>query len=325
MNRSSILSISAMALLGFAFVPSNAFSQQPGTRLITLGTGGGPLPIVSRAESSNLLIVNGALYIIDAGPGVTRRLNRAGINIRNIDNIFITHAHDDHTGGLAELMSIEWSIGRTKPANIYGPLGTETLVNAALQYLTVSADIRISGGTRTVPIARVFAGHDLGTGAVYQDANVKLTTVENTHFHFPLGSPSYGKNKSYAYRFETSDRVVVFTGDTGPSAAVTELARGADLLVSEVTSVEEDVADMVKAGRWQLRTPAEQEAFIRHDTEEHLSTDQVAKMASLAGVKTLVLTHVGSGDPKDDFQRFADQIKKQFSGKVLVAKDLMEF
>jgi ribonuclease BN (tRNA processing enzyme) len=93
------------------------------------------------------------------------------------------------------------------------------------QYLTANSEIRISGGTKSVPIAQILFGHDMGTGAVYQDANVKVTAVENTHFNFPPGSPAYGKYKSYAYRFEASDRVVVFTGDTGPSAAVTELAR----------------------------------------------------------------------------------------------------
>jgi ribonuclease BN (tRNA processing enzyme) len=166
----------------------------------------------------------------------------------------------------------------------------------------------------------------MGTGAVYQDANVKVTAVENTHFHFPPGSPAYGKYKSYAYRFEASDRVVVFTGDTGPSAAVTELARGADLLVSEAGSVEEDIAMLIKSGRWQLRTPAEQASFIRHDTEEHLTTDEVGKMAASAGVKTVVLTHVGPAeDPKDDFKRYGEQVRKYFSGQVLVAKDLMEF
>src|ERR1700674_3106790 len=231
----AFLSIGVVGLAneGVAQPTKVAPSAKTGTRLITLGTSGGPIPAVGRANAANLLIVNGALYVVDAGPGVTRRLARAGIGIRDIDNIFITHAHDDHAGGLAELLSVEWDLNRTKLVNIYGPPGTETLVKAAMQYLTVSSDIRISDGTKTVPIARVFAGHDMGTGAVYQDANVKVTAVENTHFHFPPGSPAYGKYKSYSYRFEASDRVVVFTGDTGPSAAVTELARGADLLVPE--------------------------------------------------------------------------------------------
>jgi ribonuclease BN (tRNA processing enzyme) len=307
--------------------PTNAaLSAKSGTRLITLGTSGGPIPTVSRAQASNLLIVNGALYVIDAGPGVTRRLTRAGIGIRDIDNIFITHEHSDHAGGLAELLSAEWDANRTKPVNIYGPPGTETVVKGATQYLTANSEIRISGGTKSVPIAQILFGHDMGTGAVYQDANVKVTAVENTHFNFPPGSPAYGKYKSYAYRFEASDRVVVFTGDTGPSAAVTELARGADLLVSEGGSVEEDIAMLIKSGRWQLRTPAEQAAFIRHDTEEHLTTDEVGKMAARAGVKTVVLTHVGPAeDPKDDFKRYGEQVKKYFSGQVFVAKDLMEF
>jgi ribonuclease BN (tRNA processing enzyme) len=195
-----------------------------------------------------------------------------------------------------------------------------------MQYLTISSEIRISGGTKSVPIAQILFAHDVGTGAVYQDANVKVTAVENTHFHFPPGSPAYGKYKSYAYRFEASDRVVVFTGDTGPSAAVTELARGADLLVSEVDSVEENVARQIKTGLWQLRTPDEQTSFIRHDIEEHLSPDEVGKMAERAGVKTVVLSHIGaSTDSKDDFKRYGEQVKKYFSGQVLVAKDLMEF
>jgi ribonuclease BN (tRNA processing enzyme) len=223
-------------------------------------------------------------------------------------------------------LSAEYDLNRTKPINIYGPPGTETVVKGAMQYLTVSSEIRISGGTKSVSIAQILFGHDVGTGAVYQDANVKVTAVENTHFHFPPGSPAYGKYKSYAYRFEASDRVVVFTGDTGPSVAVTELARGADLLVSEVDSVEENVARQIKTGLWQLRTPDEQASFIRHDTEEHLSPDEVGKMAERAGVKTVVLSHIGaSTDPMDDFKRYGEQVKKYFSGQVLVAKDLMEF
>jgi ribonuclease BN (tRNA processing enzyme) len=324
----SFIAVSIVALADESMAQTSGGASPPktGTRLITLGTSGGPIATVGRAQSSNLLVVNGALYVIDAGPGVTRRLTRAGIRIRDIDNIFITHEHGDHTGGLAELLSAEYDSNRTKPVNIYGPPGTETVVKGATQYLTISSEIRISGGTKSIPIAQILFAHDVGTGAVYQDANVKVTAVENTHFHFPPGSPAYGKYKSYAYRFEASDRVVVFTGDTGPSAAVTELARGADLLVSEVDSVEENVARQIKTGLWQLRTPDEQTSFIRHDIEEHLSPDEVGKMAERAGVKTVVLSHIGaSTDSKDDFKRYGEQVKKYFSGQVLVAKDLVEF
>ena len=177
-----------------------------------------------------------------------------------------------------------------------------------------------------VPIAKLFFGHDTGTGAIYQDANVKVTAAENTHFHFPPGTPAYGKYKSYAYRFEAPDRVIVFTGDTGPSAAVTELAKGADMLVSEVNSVEEWKERSIKTGRWQSMTPEQQADSIQHMSQEHLTPDEVGKIAARAGVKTVVLTHLpATADPKDEYKRFAEQVKKHFSGQVLIAKDLMEF
>ena len=199
------------------------------TRLITLGTSAGPPPRAHRAQSSNLLIVNGTHYVVDAGDGVARRLAKAGVNVREIGTVFITHHHDDHTAGLGTLLSVAWDQNRTKPIHVYGPPRTVELVTAAVQYFTISAEIRIADGGRSVPIAQVFFGHDVGTGVVYEDANIRVMAVENSHFDFHEG-PAGGKHKSYSYRFETPDRVIVLTGDTGPSDAVIELARGADLL-----------------------------------------------------------------------------------------------
>src|SRR5207344_3002531 len=138
--------------------------QKLSSRFITLGTAAGPSLRPERAQSSNLLTVNGTHYVVDAGDGAARRIAEAGIDPREIGTIFITHHHDDHTAGLGTLMSLAWDRQRTKPIHVYGPPRTEELIKAALQYFAISAEIRIADGGRTVPIAQVFSGHDVGTG-----------------------------------------------------------------------------------------------------------------------------------------------------------------
>jgi len=303
----------------------SAAASKPGTHLITLGTIAGPASRARRAQSSNLLIVNGALYVVDAGDGVARRLAEAGINIRDIGTVFITHHHDDHTAGLGTLMSVAWDQQRTEPINVYGPPGSEALVNAAVQYFTLSSSLRIRDGGRTVPIARVFVGHDRGAGLIYQDANVKVTAVENTHFQFHETGPASANEKSYSYRVETPDRVIVFTGDTGPSDAVTELASGADLLVSEVNSVDARMNEMIRDGRWQVMSERERAGIMTQAARGHLSPEDVGRMAARAGVKTVVLTHLTFTPNEADYAAWADEVRKRFSGRVVVADDLMEF
>ena len=294
-----------------------------GTRLITLGTSAGPPPRAHRAQSSNLLTVNGTHYIVDAGDGVARRLAKAGINVREIGTVFITHHHDDHTAGLGTLLSVAWDQNRTRAILVYGPPRTEELVTAAVQYFTISAEIRIADGGRSIPIAQVFFGHDVGTGVIYQDANIKVTAVENSHFNFHEG-PAAGKHKSYAYRFETPDRVIVFTGDTGASDAVTELAKDADLLVTETSSCQGRMQEMREDGRWQAMSSTEQAGITRQMTQGHMSLDEIGEMAARANVKTVVLSHL-THKRDGDYTPWAAEVRKHFSGRVLVAKDLMEF
>ena len=295
-----------------------------GTVLITLGTRGGPLPTPGRTQSSILLVVNGTPYLIDAGDGATRRIVRAGYDFRRIGKVFITHPHSDHTNGLATLLASQWEYQRREPTDVYGA-GVEALVKGAIAYLTPNAEIRWAEGKR-IKMTDVFRGHDVAPGAVYQDANVRVSAVENSHFNFPPDSPGYGKYRSYSYRFDTPGRSIVFTGDTGPSEALTQLAKGADVLVTEVTAVDEVIEVMKKNGVWQAKTPAEQEGWIRHMNDEHVTPEQVGRMAATAGVKTVVMTHLSpTVDPKDDYQRYVDGAKKFFSGSVLLAKDLMQF
>jgi hypothetical protein len=78
--------------------------------------------------------------------------------------------------------------------------------------MTIHARTRDAAGGRSIANARVFFGHDVRPELVYEDANVKVTAAHA----FRYTGAAAGKHKSYAYRFETPDRVVVFTGDTGP-------------------------------------------------------------------------------------------------------------
>jgi ribonuclease BN (tRNA processing enzyme) len=329
MRRLGTLLALGIGVLGAAPLARDGVAQTAdappkfGTRLITLGTVAGPPPRANRAQSSNLLIVNGTLYVIDAGDGATRRIAQAGFNVRDVGTIFITPHHDDHTAGVGTLMSVAWDNQRTKPINVYGPPKTEDLVKAAVQYFTISADIRIADGGRTIPIGQLFFGHDVGTGVIYKDANITVTAIENTHFDFQKVSAS-ARQKSYSYRFDTPGRVIVFTGDTGPTDALIELAKGADLLVSEANSIEQRMQDLVRSGQWQVMTPEEQVRIKRQMAEGHLGTDDVGRMAARAGVKTVVLTHL-TWKADDDYSTWVDEVKKHFSGPVLIAKDLKEF
>lgn len=323
--------LTAALSLGLAVATDESRAQSAGTKtpatgtqIVTLGTRGGPLPSKDRAQSSNLLVVNGVLYLVDAGDGVTRRIVQAGYDFRQVGKVFITHPHSDHTAGLATLLVSAWEYQRRDPIDIYGG-GVEGLVKGAIAYLTPNAEIRWAEGKKR-PMTELFHGHDVVPGLVHQDGNVKVTAVENTHFHFPQGSPPDGKYRSYSYRFDTPGRVVVFSGDTGPSDALTELAKGADVLITEVTSPDDVVELFKRNGIWQAKTPDEQEGFVRHMKEEHITPEDVGKMAAKAGVKSVVLTHLSpTGDPEDDYQRYADGAKKFFSGPVFVAKDLMRF
>jgi len=142
-------------------------------------------------------------------------------------------------------------------------------------------------------------------GLICSDRNVRVIAAENSHFHLPPDSPA-ARNKSYALRFEAAGKVVVFTGDTGPSEAVTRLAKGADILVSEMAS------------------PADQKnlppRLQLHVEQEHLSPAAVGEMAERAGVGTLVLSHLKSVTPQD-----LAEVRRRFTGKVVAGEDLQRF
>lgn len=297
------------------------------TRLILLGTAGGPIPRKLRSQPANLLVVDGRPYLIDAGNGVARQLDWAGFEPADVRHIFITHHHIDHNADLGALISFDWiednqrNADSAPPVQIYGPPATTFLVKTALDYLSVSARV-FSAETPMVQPEGRFQAHDIDhDGLIYKDDLVRVTAVENTHFNFPPSSAAFGKDKSYSYRFDTPDRSFVFTGDTGPSEAVTKLAEGADVLVTEI----ENIDSMMKSFTGSM--PKDRvDAFRKHLELEHLTPEAVGKMAAAAQVKAVVLTHfTPDGDNETDASLFTKGVRKYYGGPVIAGRDLLEY
>ena len=74
-------------------------AQDGATKLILLGTGGGPRPRTASSASAQVIVSNGVAYVIDCGDGVARQLAFAGVPLTTLRHIFITHHHSDHMRG----------------------------------------------------------------------------------------------------------------------------------------------------------------------------------------------------------------------------------
>jgi ribonuclease BN (tRNA processing enzyme) len=300
------------------------------TKLILLGTAGGPAVYTERSEPANLLIVDGRAYLIDVGYGAVLKLVAAGVSPIDVDAVFITHHHLDHNGDLGSLLNYQWAGGRMAPTEVYGPLGTERLLKAAVDYLSVPADVFGPQMPLAPKPATIMRAHEVTKdGLVYKDKWIKVTAAENSHFVMRNKLPGEWRDKSFSYRVETKDRVIVFTGDTGPSEAVVKLARKADILVSEVIDLD-GIEQSLRDARGPDGAPLSEEAFrsfYDHLTREHLPADDLGKMAAKAQVKMVVLSHlvVQPGGDTAVVEKLAATVRAHYDGPVVVGNDLDTF
>lgn len=300
-----------------------AWGQTARTRLILLGTQGGPNFNLERGETASVLVVDDVPYLVDCGYGAMAALHAAGINFLAIADIFLTHLHDDHVADLAALLSHQWTQGRVAPTTVFGPSGTDALVDGALAFTKANADIRFIDEGRSIrPEPLVAAQVVPATGevnAVFADARIRVSSIENTHF--PDWAKARMPYRSLAYRFDTPDRSVVFSGDTAYSDNVISLARGADVLVAEVIEpviLRQWFDEVVAAGGYQDNP----ENIWTHIADTHLTTEDAGRMAAAAGVGTLVLNHLLPGALREvDDDYYLEGIRRNYDGAVIVGHD----
>jgi ribonuclease BN (tRNA processing enzyme) len=287
--------------------PLGSIARQSKTRLILLGTAGGPRPRPAPSGASQVIIVNDAAYLVDCGDGVARQLTAARVAVSSLRHIFITHQHSDHNADFGNLILLSWA-ELPVPVNAWGPPPIEKMWRSFLELNAFDINTRIADEGRP-PLAPLLRPREITkAGLVMQDDNVKVTAAVVPHP--PI-------EHAFAYRFDTADRSIVISGDTARSDALIALAKGADVLVHEVLWV--PAVDRIAASLPRSTT------LKKHIIDSHTSAEDVGRVAQAAGVKMLVLSHfVPAGDPTVTDQMWLEAARAHFRGAIVVGKDLME-
>lgn len=285
-----------------------------GTKLVLLGTGAGPAPTVpgrSRRMTSNVMLSNGAAYILDCGLGLTNEFARTGLSFHAVRAIFITHHHPDHNIEYGPFLLIGWIQGMPLSVRAFGPPPLKEMTEDYLRSMKTTIGFW-SEDFKMTPLAAIDVQEVAEAGPVMQDDNVKVSAVIVNH---PPVNPALG------YRFDFHDRSIAFSGDTTPLEAVAVMAKGADVLVHEAMNLpatEAYVRRVIAQGR-----PVKLDVFMKHMKADHTPLEDVGRIAEEAGVKTLVLNHLTPAEDSLGDDSWSAPAAKHFKGEIIVAHDLM--
>ena len=279
-------------------------------RLILLGTKGGPRIGKGTAwPTSNLLVVEGKPYLIDAGLGVTRQVCNAGFLPYDIDRIFLTHNHSDHNLELGGFIQTGWTSGPMSEMKIYGAPGVANLMEHFLLGQSFDINIRVKDEGAT-DLREIVTWEEISEGAVYEDERVKVSCLRV--IHPPV-------HHCYAFKFETAAGTVVFGADTTYFPPLADFAKDATILVHEAMFVPgaKKICEYMKPVKPTLWD---------HFEASHTACEDVGRIATQAATRHLVLNHYvpDIGDRGTTAEDFEKAVGTTFDGKITVGRDLME-
>ena len=278
-------------------------------KVVLLGTKGGPRMEKGLSWSTcSVIEVEGHPYIVDCGLGVTRQFVEAGYSLSQVDNIFITHHHSDHNLEFGPLVHTLWTSGTSESVAVYGPEGTQNLLDGFLKSLEIDINVRIEDEKQR-DLASIIKVSEISEGIVMEDERVKVTALKVVHGLL---------ENCFAFKFETKDKKVVFSGDTIYFSPLIEFSKDADLLVHEVM-LERGIN--VLAERLKKVKPN----LIDHLMISHTTAEDAAKLAKEANVKHMVFNHYVPHIPKEfPNSEFVDAAKRVWDGKITAGYDLCE-
>jgi ribonuclease BN (tRNA processing enzyme) len=299
------LALGSAALLAAPAVLAQ--TAKPRTRIVFLGTKGGPRVNAGPSNPANLVVVNDTPFVIDCGMGVSRQLANAGVPLESVKYIFISHHHSDHNLEYGNLVYNAWATGLSTPIHSFGPKGIEAMTRTYWELNKFDIETRIEDEGRPDPRKLLIAEDINDDGVVLQTPDVKVTAFRTPH-------PPITDN--FAYKFETPDGTIVFSSDTAYNPKLAEFAKGADVLVHEAIYLPwvDRLVTRVKNGA----------TLKKHLIESHTAAEDVGRIADAAQVKVLVMSHLVPGELDVTDADWSGEAKKNFKGRIIVARDLME-
>ncbi len=327
MKLRSLVFLSTAVLVAIAAMPQQNERRTPKqramrTKVVLLGTGT-PVPDPDSSGPATAIVVGDNAYLVDFGPGVIRRAQAAvldrGIKALEPGNLkvaFVTHLHSDHTGGYSDLIFTGWTSGRRTALEVYGPTGLNSMTeHILLAYRTdIETRTNLEGNQRPIADGWKVNPHEIRSGVIYKDANITVTAFATKH-----------AMESYGYRFDTTERSIVISGDTGPTDETIKACNGCDVLIHDAQLLQ-----------FYDKMPERLHSFV---TKYHTTTEQLAALATKAKPKLLVLYHTvafrpGIAPPKfvSDLIRagaspnasevLQEEIGSRYSGQFVVGRDL---
>ena len=241
-----------------------------GALRVTLLGSGSPSPSLTRCHPAALVEWgDGGRVLVDAGDGVVGQLLRAGVALRSVEHVAVTHLHWDHVLGYPAFVWGSWTAGRAA-LTVWGPEGTvdmhERLVAGFYgDQAAWAIDLGYpAAGWHGITVSDIAPGWSVEVDGCRIDAAAVV--------HPPMAA--------VAYRFRHDGRSLVISGDTAACDELVEFSEGADLLVVDACA-SEPAPD----------APAARRAIIGRLLAFHASPQQCVDMACRAGVGRVVLTH----------------------------------
>ncbi len=283
--------------------------------VVFLGTGS-PLPNADRCGAGHVVVAGDTSVLVDCGWGAARKILFSGVMPAAIDTAVFTHMHSDHITDFPDFLFLRWTAGATKPLRVFGPEGTQEMVDGFLMALRRDIGFRLAhhAGKLHPDGIKVEVTEVPVTPRAEKFLDVGGMSIESFEVnHFPV-VPAFG------YRMRFDGRSVVMSGDTIFCESLLHASQGADMLVCEAMNV-----PMLEMRRNALRIMGrELQASLFGDIPSyHIPTDEVAKLAKRAGVGKLVLSHLIPPIPNDgpEVQAFTQGMAALYDGPIHVACD----